>query len=550
MRPALRAALLAACLPSTALAGAFVFVNDSRPNLIAHPRGYTGAAAAGELPTLSVCLDRSLNPALVAQAEASVIKAVNTYNRFIPLRDNHRALGAASDLAGGQQDFESTLLHEMGHCVGLAHPNHANESGLGGDAANGTRSLRGPNGVFDQGAGPDGRHGSSDDVRGDDINVYWFVAGQNDPGLLPGVVDITTLSRDLADLPPGHAFAANGDRNVLADLGYPASESVMQQGSFAGEAQRHLAHEDVRALRLSRAGVDRIQGTADDYTWRMQYVGQLDNPSSADCNLRIRFDSTAFAACSISGIVRASGDAIRADLTTANLGFSQSANWYFSPGENTVLTLTPASANAVLNQPLGVQVTLREADGINLTGEPRGRVLVSDDAPAPDTATCAIDLAGTPNEVGSCQLTPATPGARTLTAQFLGFGGWDASRDSRMLMVSAAAAAPTTTSIIGVTPSPSEVGMPYSVTVLVQSATPTPAGTVQVSDGAGAACTTPALSGGTASCMLSSTVVGTRTLTAAYDGNSTHAASIGQVQHAVWPGSGASIFEDGFESPP
>lgn len=541
------AALLILCLPSAAFAGAFLFASDERSNIITHPRGYTGASAAGELPTLSICLDSSLNPALVAQAEAAVIKAVNTYNRFIPLRDNQRASGSSADLGSGQQDFESTLLHEMGHCLGLAHPNHGTESGIAEPARNGTKSLRGTNTVFDQDAGTDTQHGSRDDVRGDDINLYWFVAGENDPGLLPGVVDITTLSRDLADLPAGDSFAANADRNVLAVLGYPASESVMQQGSFGGEVQRHLAHEDVRTLRLARAGVDRIQGTADDYSWRLRYAGQLNNPTSEECNLRIRFDTTSFAVCSVNGFIRGSGDNVYGEISVANLGFSESAEWYFSPGENTVVTLTPASTSAVVNQPLTVQVAVREANGIALTGEPRGTVRVSDDAPAPATASCTITLTGGAGEVGSCQLTPTTLGERTLTAQYLGFGGWDASSDAATVSVTNTAPAATTTSITAVTPSPSEVNQPYSVTVSVQSATPAPQGTVQVADGSGASCTTPALSGGVASCSLTSTSAGNKTLTATYGGSATHAGSSGQLPHSVLEAGELKIFQDGFE---
>ena len=39
-------------------------------------------------------------------------------------------------------------------------------------------------------------------------------------------------------------------------------------------------------------------------------------------------------------------------------------------------------------------------------------------------------MAGNVGEVGSCNLTTTTAGTATLTALFLGFGGWDASETS------------------------------------------------------------------------------------------------------------------------
>jgi hypothetical protein len=71
---------------------------------------------------------------------------------------------------------------------------------------------------------------------------------------------------------------------------------------------------------------------------------------------------------------------------------------------------------------------VREAAGITIGGEPRGTVVVTDGAPAPNTATCTITLAGTANETGSCQLTSTVAGTRDLTADFIGFAGWDGSR--------------------------------------------------------------------------------------------------------------------------
>ncbi|MBG0787813.1 MAG: Ig-like domain repeat protein, partial [Anaerolineaceae bacterium] len=75
---------------------------------------------------------------------------------------------------------------------------------------------------------------------------------------------------------------------------------------------------------------------------------------------------------------------------------------------------------------------------------------------------------------------------------------------------------PTTTTITSVSPEPSVVGAPYTVTVTVApiSGAGTPTGTVYIGDGV-ADCSAP-LSSGTGSCSLTTTTAGTRTLSATY----------------------------------
>lgn len=416
--------LVTFALPQHAIGGAYIFADGNNLERVAHPRVYTGVG--GTLSNLTICVDVSVNPDLAVQAEAAVIKAVKTFNRLRSIPNNTLAFNASTDIPSGRVDFESTLLHEMGHCQGLAHPNHATESGLAEPDRNGTKSSNGADGVFNQGAGLDVRHGSNDDVRGDDLNLHWYVRNQNNPGVLPAVFDGSTLIRALTALPAGHLFAANADRNVLAALGIASTEAVMQQGAGSNEAQRQLQADDETALRLARSGLDRIQGTADDYSFQLSYVGQLNNPTDSACNLRVRLDtSTSFAVCAVGG----SGlNASNIRITTANLAFNSATNWYFTPGENTVTTISsdaPDPSN--IGQPYTVAVTVREASGISISGEPRGSVIVSDNLAAPNSSSCTISLAGTVAEVGSCVLNASTSGVRTITAQYLGFGGWDAS---------------------------------------------------------------------------------------------------------------------------
>lgn len=514
-------------IPGSLQAGAYVFATAGRPDSVTHPQVYTGTG--GTLANLSICIDISVNPALAAQAEGSVIKAVNTFNRLRSIPNNILAFNAATDIPASQVDFESTLLHEMGHCQGLAHPNHATESGIAEPGRNGTKSAVGTNAVFDQDAGVDTLHGSSDDVRGDDLNLHWYIRNQNNPGLLPGVIDTSTMIRALTALPAGQLFAANADRNVMNALGFPNTEAVMQQGAFSREAQRHLQHDDVVSLRLARAGLDRIAGNADDYRYSLQYVGQLNNPPNAQCNLRVRLDtSTGFAVCSVGGSTFANND-LR--VTSANLAFNSDTAWYFTPGPNTVTTITGDSPDpSGTSQAYTVSVTVREAAGISITGEPTGSVVVSDDSTPP--ASCMITLAGTVNETGSCMLTSPTVGVRTLTAQFLGFAGWDASSGTASHTVSAGGPAATTTSITNDLPDPSVVGQAYPVAVTVSSGAGTPTGAVTVSDGS-ANCTIAALAAGSGSCNLTSSTAGNKTLTATYAGNASFATSSGTTAHTV-----------------
>lgn len=524
------AAVLLLC-GGQAVAGAFVFTGEGTPTSVTHPFGYTGTG--GALAPISVCVDNSVNPPLATQAEPAVRKVVATLNRLRSIRDNNLAFNTATDIPSGRADFESTVLHEIGHCMGLAHPNHATESGLSDPAANGTKSGRGVNTVFDQGAGADTRHGSSDDVRGDDVNLHWYLRNLNDPGQLPAVFDSSTLAVALNALPSGHTFAANADRAVMAAIGYPNTEAVMQQQSFGGEAQRHLVADDETTLRLARAGRDRVQGNADDYTWQLVYVGQLKNPATANCNIRVRLDdSTAFGVCAVGGSGLAGGDF---RITQARAAFNSATNWYFTPGENTTTALTSDTPAAVVDQPYTVRVRVREAAGISISGEPRGTVLVQDDVAAPNTASCSITLAGSANEEGSCSLTSRAVGVRTLRAQFLGYAGWDASLGSLMIPVNSPGAAASTTAITAATPSPSLVGQAYQVAVSVSSGAGTPTGSVVVSDGAGAGCTIAALSGGNGSCALVGSSAGARTLTAVYAGAGGIAGSQGTRAHSVSP---------------
>ncbi|MCK5665427.1 MAG: hypothetical protein KAI17_18190, partial [Thiotrichaceae bacterium] len=221
-------------------AGAYIFADEiNGVDLVTHPNTYTGTE---DVVTVRVCIDPSSPNA--ADMEYSVQNNIDVYNQLLPTTDNVKS-GSSNNIPSGYIDFESVALHEVGHCLGMAHINAATESGLTGSQQNYTKATDGIDNTYNLNAGGDGVIGSSDDVRGDDENLVWFWKSNNDPFTIDTVIDSTTYSRSLNDLPTGHSFAANADRAVSTLLGYAKTEAVMQQGTFYDEAQRTLGHDDV-----------------------------------------------------------------------------------------------------------------------------------------------------------------------------------------------------------------------------------------------------------------------------------------------------------------
>ncbi len=321
--PAIRLLVLLAaiCLSSPCFAGAYIFADETNGvDLVTHPNTYTGT---GGTAVVRICIDPT--SANAAAMEIPIQNTINIYNRLQPVTGN-LSLGSNNNIPGGSVvDLESVALHEIGHCLGLTHVNAASESGLTGNNLNYTRATDGVNNSFNINAGADGVIGSSDDVRGDDINLHWYRRSNNNPFTLDSVVDSSTYARDLADLQAlGHSFAANGDRNVATSLGVPGTEAVMQQGTFFDEAQRSLTHDDVATLLYAASGIDEISGTADDYNIQLEYGGI----SSSNCDISLSITSTtSLAFCSVGGVGIA---ADHARITTASIEFGNSFTWFFN----------------------------------------------------------------------------------------------------------------------------------------------------------------------------------------------------------------------------
>lgn len=298
--------------------GVFQFAGDERgADIVAHPAGYDGK---GQMLVVTVGIVPSS-----LHAEEMVIpvqNVINTWNQLKPTVGNVKQ----AQIPTRAFDFESIALHELGHCIGLAHPNLATESGITDDNdKNFTKSTRGANNRFDLDAGADGVIGSGDDLRGDDVNLHWFAKVTNNPFILPDIIDKTTYSRDIDDLPPGDVYVANGDRLVSDLFGVSGTEAVMQQGIISGETRRTLAADDVATIRLAMSGLDMIAGTEDDYQLTLQYVGFTET-----ADIVFDFDDESnFAACQIRGtFLQQNKNHII--INRARISFNSDFTWYFN----------------------------------------------------------------------------------------------------------------------------------------------------------------------------------------------------------------------------
>lgn len=311
--------LMALLLVAPTAAGVFEFAGGTNSvDMITHPTGYDGTGGK-----LIVTVGISPASAHAGEMEISVQNAINTWNRLVPTIANVMTTG--NNVPSDHFDFESVTLHELGHCMGLAHPNLASESGLAGGDKDYTAATKGDNTVFDLDRGADGIIGSSDDMRGDDVNLHWFFKGVNNPFLLPEVIDKTTYSRNLNDLPAGHQYVTNGDRDVSKLFNIEKTEAVMQQGIQAGESQRTLTADDVATLRLGMSGIDMIAGTPDDYTVELQYQGITEN-----AHIVLAFDDkVSFSVCRIVGN-HINRDENHIAIQSGEISFNPGTLWFFN----------------------------------------------------------------------------------------------------------------------------------------------------------------------------------------------------------------------------
>lgn len=331
---------------SSSFAGTFGFAGEEYGvNIITHPPGYSGAGGI-----LTVTIGISPSSPHAQEMVLPIQNVITTWNNLIPTLGNITT--DSGNVPPNQFDFESVALHELGHCIGLGHPNLASESGLGGTDRNFTQSIKGADNQFNLDKGADGIIGSGDDLRGDDINLHWFRKSNNNPFSIATKVDTTTYSRDLTDLPPGNTFAANAARSVGALFNIQNTEAVMQQGIFAGEIQRILAADDVATVRLAMSGLDGLANTADDYSLKLEFVGFTD---TADIVFSFDNSRASLSACEISAMAI---NPVHFAIIHGRIYFNSNISWFFndapSPDPPKLSTPTPTIFANRLNDSLAL----------------------------------------------------------------------------------------------------------------------------------------------------------------------------------------------------
>ncbi len=294
----------------------FAYLGDK----VVHVPNYTGAGGVldltvGILPASPYALEM----------EIPIRNTLFTINELEAVESNIDWFGVPDDQL---VDFETVLIHEMCHALGLGHVNLGNVGGLAAPEREYVSSTVGANGVFDLDPGPDGVIGSADDVRGDDLNRHFFKIVDNDPFRLPStdVVDSSTYSKDLSVLPAGDQYSAKAGRHVgpLPRYNSPNAESVMNQQSYYDEIQRYLVADDIAGLRYAMSGMDELQGTADDYIINLIYAGLTD---TADIRVSFNDSITTFAQTSVT--MQAVGPGHQR-MVNPRISFNSGWNWYFN----------------------------------------------------------------------------------------------------------------------------------------------------------------------------------------------------------------------------
>jgi hypothetical protein len=313
-------AVAAAFLPVFANAGAFIFADeDNGLDIITHPSGYTGS---GGILDVEVCIDiDAVDAAAMEIPVQNIVKQINDMTASTP----NMFFGTDNNIPPGLVDFESLTLHELGHCTGLAHPNLGIQPAVTGADADLTNTGDGADEVFALDAGTDSVSGSSDDQRDDDQNLHWFAKNVNNPFLEVANPQASNYSRNVADLPSGHNFAANAARAVGVLLGFADTEAVMQQGQGTDEEQRSLQADDVATYRMGMAGLDGIAATADDYSINMVYGGI--KADTSNCDIVIQSETTGFGVCSVGGSFI---NANHLRITSATFAYNSNLTWFFN----------------------------------------------------------------------------------------------------------------------------------------------------------------------------------------------------------------------------
>jgi len=255
----------------------------------------------------------------------------------------------------------------------------------------------------------------------------------------------------------------------------------------------------------------------------VRIVDAFGNPTTSTASVGLALDANPTAAVLSGGSPVA---AVSGLATFAGLSVSKAGSGFTLAASSGGLTQDISNSFDITSAPTTTSITSDSPDpsvvGQSVTvnysvtsgaGTPTGTVTISSD----DGTFCSASVAA-----GTCSGSFATIGVKTLTANYGGDGTFSPSGSAGATHTVNQAA--TTTALTGHTPDPSALGAAVSVTWTVGVTAPgagTPTGTVTVSDGVDN-CQAAVGVGG---CSINLTTVGTRPLTATYDGDLNFAGS-------------------------
>lgn len=164
------------------------------------------------------------------QQQAAVNRAAKTWTAGTGVKNN-----LVGEPTNGQNDLESTALHEFGHAIGLGHPEN---------------TLRT---VFN------GRNTT-------------HVASQNNLNVNGNPLIEPVPAADKNTIRQSNILQAEDAQVRPLAKGVTGTEAVMIQLSLANEIQRSLAFDDEQGLHALQSGKDFVSNTADDFVIMLHEV--------------------------------------------------------------------------------------------------------------------------------------------------------------------------------------------------------------------------------------------------------------------------------------